>query len=685
MQPIQFFAARAEDGVLLPGATVHVYSSGTSILTALFSDAEATVPLANPTHADASARVFFYAKERRIDVSIGYGGYVAPLLKDIVTTDPEDILNVVVEAADRAEIASSQAQLSAGIFATTALGLAGTVSGKYFSVPTADNNEYLILYQNSSGVAIEVKRYPSAAAVSGVTSRVASIEPPVKSLSIQVGKNLYNNATQVAGGSFNTTTGGDTAPGGSWYRSEYIPVAAGTTYKFSLAAVPAAANMAYAFYTAAKAFISGAGGANSVSAPAGAAYLRVSFNWAGPITAIVAADALPGQYVPYRLEMNGNSSEAGLYIGKDLLSKTLVETGSAIVAGLSPQLDYVTERHASFIDTSSNLFDYRARIIGKNISSTNGLEVNVEGWWATGFIPVVNDGATYRSTTKSSTINVMPQPQFSTQGVTGAWYDADKRFLAGIVNLNSMTAPADAAYIRISSNSASPEKIMFTKGADLPIRYEPYHSSLSLTRVTNILPPFWGKKWCALGDSFTQLNLYAAKLCEVTGLQQTKNLGVSGQLLRTMADNLAAGDLDEIDVVTTWGGTNDYGHGNCLLGTLADPKETISIHGNVRYLIDKILTIKPTVQLFFFTPTNRGQFGSEPVPPALNSYGLSIQSIGKAMIDVCREMGVPCLDIGGQCCINSYNLSIYTTDNLHPNQLGADILGNLMGRFINNR
>ena len=156
MQPIQFFAARAEDGVLLPGATVHVYSSGTSILTALFSDAEATVLLANPTHADASARVFFYAKERRIDVSIGYGGYVAPLLKDIVTTDPEDILNVVVEAADRAEIASSQAQLSAGIYATTALGLASTVSGKYFSVPTADNNEYLILYQNSSGVATEV-------------------------------------------------------------------------------------------------------------------------------------------------------------------------------------------------------------------------------------------------------------------------------------------------------------------------------------------------------------------------------------------------------------------------------------------------------------------------------------------------------------------------------------------------
>lgn len=683
MQPIQFFAARAEDGVLLPGATVRVYSSGTTTLTALFSDPEATVPLANPTHADASARVFFYAKERRIDISIGYAGYLAPLLKDIVTVDPEDILNVVVDAADRAEVARNQAQLSAGIYASTAAGLAATVSGKYFSVPTVDANDYLILYQNNAGTALEVKRYPSAAAVSGVTSRVTSIEPPVRSLSIRVGKNLYNNATQVPGGSFNTTTGGDTAPGGFWYRSDYIPVSAGTVYKLSLAAVPAAANMAYAFYTSGKAFISGGGGASSVTAPDGSAFMRVSFNWGGTITAMVAIDALPGQYVPYRLEMNGNNSEADLYIGKELLSKTLVETGSAIVSGLSPQLDYVSERHASFIDTPSNLFDYRARISGKNISSTSGLEVSVEGWWATGFIPVANDGATYRTTAKSSTINVMPQPQFSTQGVTGAWYDADKRFLAGIVNLNILLAPANAAYIRISSNNAAPEKIMFTKGADVPVRYEPYHSSLSLARVANTLPPYWGKKWCALGDSFTQLNLYASKLCEITGLQQTKNLGVSGQLLRTMADNLSAADLDEIAVCSVLGGTNNYGHGNTGLGAISDTKEMLSVYGDIRYLIDRILSLKPTVRLYFFTPTNRGAFGSEPVPPAPNSYGLTIQNIGRAMMDVCRELAVPCLDLGGCSGINSYSLNIYTTDNLHPNQAGADLMGELMGRFIN--
>ena len=62
-----------------------------------------------------------------------------------------------------AEAARDAAQLSAGVYATTAAGLAATTSGKYFNVPSAESREFLILYQNSSGTAVEVKRYPSAA------------------------------------------------------------------------------------------------------------------------------------------------------------------------------------------------------------------------------------------------------------------------------------------------------------------------------------------------------------------------------------------------------------------------------------------------------------------------------------------------------------------------------------------
>ena len=73
-----------------------------------------------------------------------------------------------------AELARDAAQLSAGIYATTAAGLAATTTGKYFSVPSADSAEYLILYLNNAGVAVEQKRYPSAAAIK-VTQKAGSL------------------------------------------------------------------------------------------------------------------------------------------------------------------------------------------------------------------------------------------------------------------------------------------------------------------------------------------------------------------------------------------------------------------------------------------------------------------------------------------------------------------------------
>ncbi|KWV84397.1 hypothetical protein PFLmoz3_05967 [Pseudomonas fluorescens] len=87
MQPIQFFAARAEDGALLPNASVDVFAHGSQERAILFSDSAGTVPLENPFLADANARVFFYSTTDRIDIRISRYGYVAPMLLDISTMD----------------------------------------------------------------------------------------------------------------------------------------------------------------------------------------------------------------------------------------------------------------------------------------------------------------------------------------------------------------------------------------------------------------------------------------------------------------------------------------------------------------------------------------------------------------------------------------------------------------------
>lgn len=115
------------------------------------------------------------------------------------TAHPELAAFATVEA-NRATVAADAAQLSAGIYDTTALGLAATTTGKYFSVPASLANEYLILYKNNSGVALEIKRYPS-------TSMFTQLEEAVmRALHARTGtaKNLLTAFTDT--GSNNGTT-----------------------------------------------------------------------------------------------------------------------------------------------------------------------------------------------------------------------------------------------------------------------------------------------------------------------------------------------------------------------------------------------------------------------------------------------------------------------------------------------
>ena len=67
-----------------------------------------------------------------------------------------------LSAKSDAEAARDAAQLSSGVYIDVATGLASTSSGKFFSVPSPESSEYLILYTNNAGGAVEIKRYPSA-------------------------------------------------------------------------------------------------------------------------------------------------------------------------------------------------------------------------------------------------------------------------------------------------------------------------------------------------------------------------------------------------------------------------------------------------------------------------------------------------------------------------------------------
>lgn len=64
-------------------------------------------------------------------------------------------------SATSAAAARDAANVNARVYADTTAGLAATTNGQYFSVPSGSANEYLILYLNNAGTAVEQKRYPS--------------------------------------------------------------------------------------------------------------------------------------------------------------------------------------------------------------------------------------------------------------------------------------------------------------------------------------------------------------------------------------------------------------------------------------------------------------------------------------------------------------------------------------------
>lgn len=72
--------------------------------------------------------------------------------------------------------------VSAGIFPDTATGLAATAEGNYFSVPSTNPNEYLILYRKVSGAAVEISRSPNTHKVD------------------QIDGELYRTKNQITGG-----------------------------------------------------------------------------------------------------------------------------------------------------------------------------------------------------------------------------------------------------------------------------------------------------------------------------------------------------------------------------------------------------------------------------------------------------------------------------------------------------
>ena len=168
------FFALDDQGNKLPGALCYLYMRGTESPAPGAVKANGT-PLQNPFIADASGLVQLAAPNGLYDIRVTGEGRDNRITLQF--NDVSESLESARTSALRAEVARDAAQLSAGIYEDVATGLLpeNTVSGQYFSVPSPNSHEYLILYLNSAGVALELKRYPSATPVASLNASVSKM------------------------------------------------------------------------------------------------------------------------------------------------------------------------------------------------------------------------------------------------------------------------------------------------------------------------------------------------------------------------------------------------------------------------------------------------------------------------------------------------------------------------------
>lgn len=139
----------------------------------------------------------------------------------------------------------------------------------------------------------------------------------------------------------------------------------------------------------------------------------------------------------------------------------------------------------------------------------------------------------------------------------------------------------------------------------------------------------------------------------------------------------------DLDIVVVFGGTNDFGHGDAPLGDMTCRTED-TFYGALHFLIVKLLKKYPKSTIVFLTPFHR--IGEDTL---INPFGLRREPLVKyinAIREVCEYYSIPILDLykssGIQPSIDEIR-ELYMPDGLHPSDLGAERLANMLYAFLN--
>ena len=205
------------------------------------------------------------------------------------------------------------------------------------------------------------------------------------------------------------------------------------------------------------------------------------------------------------------------------------------------------------------------------------------------------------------------------------------------------------------------------------------------------------KNYYAMGDSITEgVNAsgqqYFTHLRKTCAIDTINSDGVGGTCITVGEGNDFLSRLSKIpsniDLMSIFGGTNDWGH-NMELGTIESTENT-TFYGALKYLCKYMLENKPEITWFFITPIQRNYdkvpAEGETKGKRTNKYGKTLDEYVQAIKEIAEYYSIPVLDLYHNCFAGDANktVELYLTDGLHPNAAGHKIMARKISKFINN-
>jgi lysophospholipase L1-like esterase len=316
-----------------------------------------------------------------------------------------------------------------------------------------------------------------------------------------------------------------------------------------------------------------------------------------------------------------------------------------------------------------NLFDPSKTTDNAALRSATGAVEPINGYFTSGYIPVTPGGKVVLN------LDVNTGNDFGLE-----WLTVDKVHAGAtggiITGSTAYDVPKYASYMRFSAQGLE-RKATFAvyQGATVL----PFRAFGTLPSDANRAGRWTGRTIGALGDSQVVQDSFPSwvdpTIAQLGG-QKVYQFGKGGRVMREAFQNgvnvlsgnttlVANPNPTFVNIALLWImlGTNDYGT-STPLGALGDAATSAatSFHGNIRFVLETILTAQPTAcRIAMMTPPHRRDANTP------NAVGARLVDYVDAILRVAADYGVPVLDLYRTSGANQLNINGITVngDGLH--------------------